>query len=737
MVPENNTRLVSCIMPTYNRRQFVTHAIEYFLRQDYICKELIIIDDGVDKVKDLIPNLANIRYYYLDEKISLGAKLNLACEYAQGDILINWDDDDWYAPNRITYQVSALNDDDIELCGINKLWYYDIPNCQAYKYTYPVNQRVWLLGSSLCYTRQLWTENRFADVDVGMDAYFVWGTAEDKIAVLTNTNIAVHMIHGSNVSEKLTDGPWWQRSTISELQDIMFDDLTKYYHSGNAELIRLKNVSDAAEYSIQQITPLKNIFACCVHENEDCVIDLVKNLHYHDPESIILLYNGGDDQQFFSGKFPYAKYNAVICANPKKIRWGYLHDFALDCMGFCLKNYLFDIITIVDSDQLCLRPGYSFNMARVMQPLRNVGIFSNLPQRITQHDIHIYTSVQAFKEYDLWKPFLNTFENGESNFLHWSFWPSTVFTIDAVKELVKIFKNNSLLQQIMQKSEIWATEEVVLPTLTALLGFKIEVNPNSYDFVQYKKNFSSTEVDEALDRSDAYWLHPVKREYHDAVRNQVRRKFDNYNECHCESKSSNHMLSTVQLLVKVKNIIGWLDETEADLLLSATLKACIELPKPHSIVEVGSFQGKSTVLFGSVIKAYFPDAKVYAIDPHEGIVGDTDRVVEALEPTLNAFTRNIKEQGLTDQVKLIKDYSFNVVWDKPISLLFIDGMHDYMNVARDFNHFDKWVSRGAYVAFHDYADYFPGVMGFVNELLATGSYMETGRAKSMIVLQKL
>ena len=36
--------LVSCIMPTYNRRQFVSQAIKYFLRQDYARKELIILN---------------------------------------------------------------------------------------------------------------------------------------------------------------------------------------------------------------------------------------------------------------------------------------------------------------------------------------------------------------------------------------------------------------------------------------------------------------------------------------------------------------------------------------------------------------------------------------------------------------------------------------------------------------------------------------------------------------------
>ncbi|MBL4674757.1 MAG: class I SAM-dependent methyltransferase [Mucilaginibacter sp.] len=196
------------------------------------------------------------------------------------------------------------------------------------------------------------------------------------------------------------------------------------------------------------------------------------------------------------------------------------------------------------------------------------------------------------------------------------------------------------------------------------------------------------------------------------------------------------MLSTTQLFEKVKNVSGWLHEAEADALMSATLKACIELPSPNVIVEVGSYQGKSTVLFGSLLKTYFPDARVYAIDPHEGVVSNNDTELGGLPPTLDAFKRNINAAGLDEQVELINDYSFNVIWDKPISLLFIDGLHDYLNVSRDFKHFAQWISPGGYVAFHDYANYFPGVMQFVDETLATQSYTESGRAGSIIVLQK-
>ncbi|MXV49663.1 hypothetical protein GS399_01665 [Pedobacter sp. HMF7647] len=193
---------------------------------------------------------------------------------------------------------------------------------------------------------------------------------------------------------------------------------------------------------------------------------------------------------------------------------------------------------------------------------------------------------------------------------------------------------------------------------------------------------------------------------------------------------------TLPLLKKIQAIDGWLSEKEADLLLSVTLKSCIDLPPPHNLVEVGSYKGKSTVLLGSTIKSYFPEAKVYAIDPHEGQIGAQGQSMHTVAPTLDTFLKNIQASGVAAQVELIKDVSYHVVWNKPISLLFIDGLHDHFNVARDFGHFSDWVSAGGYIAFHDYSPYYPGVVKFVDEVLATGRYRKVQHEDSMMVIQK-
>lgn len=95
-----NTPLVSCIMPTRNRRRFVSGSIRCFLEQDYEPRELLILEDGDDTVRDCVPADARIRYWRQDRPLSVGAKRNALCREARGEIIVHWDDDDWYPPWR-------------------------------------------------------------------------------------------------------------------------------------------------------------------------------------------------------------------------------------------------------------------------------------------------------------------------------------------------------------------------------------------------------------------------------------------------------------------------------------------------------------------------------------------------------------------------------------------------------------------------------------------------------------
>ncbi len=487
---------------------------------------------------------------------------------------------------------------------------------------------------------------------------------------------------------------------------------------------------------------LRNVFACLVHESPECVADLVRNLRALDPSSEILLYNGGKDRSLLAG-FPFERYGAIVHPHPKPHEWGRLHEFALDCMRFCLSRPGFDTLTIVDSDQLAARPGYSEHLARALAARSGVGLFGSSPGPQPRPS-RIGPVASAHRELDLWRPWLRRFPDGEEKFVHWTFWPSTVITADASRDLLQLLASDAELQGILRQSRIWATEEILLPTLIALLGYEIAAHPCSYDFVKYKETFSRKQIEGALARPDVFWIHPVLRRYDDPLRKLIRERLGHYHGAAASGPApagpetdGPGLLPTLPVLERMRQIPGWLEDEEADLLLAGVSRALTDLPAPHTVVEVGSYCGRSTVVLGSAVQALRPAGRVHAIDPHLGQVGALDQGLQSGTPTFEKLRANLAANGLTDTVQVVRKCSFEVDWQGPISFLLIDGLHDYVNVARDFFHFEAAVVPGGYVAFHDYADYYPGVRTFVDELLATGRYRKVHLAKSLLVVRKL
>ena len=221
--PRTFTRpLVSCIMPTHNRRAFVPRAVQQFLAQDYRRRELIIIDDGTDIVADLVPPHPWIRYVRYERRMTLGSKRNAACELAAGELIAHWDDDDWMAPWRLSYQVQALRDHpDAELCGLTHVLFYDPAERRAFEYVTEPDAPRWVAGGTLCYRRASWQAHRFADVDRGEDTRFVRATASDHILPLPDHRFYVATIHAGSLTRRRIRPPRWQPRGVEEVERVM------------------------------------------------------------------------------------------------------------------------------------------------------------------------------------------------------------------------------------------------------------------------------------------------------------------------------------------------------------------------------------------------------------------------------------------------------------------------------------------------------------------------------------
>jgi glycosyltransferase involved in cell wall biosynthesis len=87
--------------------------------------EWIIIDDGTDKIEDLVKDVPQIKYFKYDKKMTLGKKRNLMHDKSKGDIIVYMDDDDYYPPERVSHAVEMLTNNKKALCaGSSELYIY-------------------------------------------------------------------------------------------------------------------------------------------------------------------------------------------------------------------------------------------------------------------------------------------------------------------------------------------------------------------------------------------------------------------------------------------------------------------------------------------------------------------------------------------------------------------------------------------------------------------------------------
>ena len=121
--------IVSVCTPTFNRRPFIPTMFECFRNQTYPKDriEWIIVDDGTDRIKDLVESsgITQIKYFELPKKVSLGEKRNYMHSKASGSIIVYMDDDDYYPPERISHAVDKLMDNREALCaGSSEIYIY-------------------------------------------------------------------------------------------------------------------------------------------------------------------------------------------------------------------------------------------------------------------------------------------------------------------------------------------------------------------------------------------------------------------------------------------------------------------------------------------------------------------------------------------------------------------------------------------------------------------------------------
>jgi hypothetical protein len=157
------------------------------------------------------------------------------------------------------------------------------------------------------------------------------------------------------------------------------------------------------------------------------------------------------------------------------------------------------------------------------------------------------------------------------------------------------------------------------------------------------------------------------------------------------------------LLPHYYTIDGWLLECEAVALYDLARK----LPPASKIIEIGSWQGKSTYCLARGLR----NGRIIVIDPFNGRAGGDiesetlfQKLIDEQKPDLlSRFKENMKRAGVSSLIDIWQGYSQDHVGKTPrCDLLFIDGDHSIEGCKFDYQNYAPMISPGGYLVFHDY-----------------------------------
>ena len=175
-----------------------------------------------------------------------------------------------------------------------------------------------------------------------------------------------------------------------------------------------------------------------------------------------------------------------------------------------------------------------------------------------------------------------------------------------------------------------------------------------------------------------------------------------------------------QVWASAHRIGGWLTAEQARLLWDAAGT----VPPGGRLLEIGSHQGRSTVVLGAAARER--PATVVAVDPHlaGGMFGG--------RATRELFLANVAAADLADVIELVQEKSTDLRprWDQPLDLLYVDGKHDYWTVRDDL----RWVDHlgaGAPVLVHDAFSSIGVTLGLLVHVLPGRRLRYLGRAGSL------
>lgn len=252
-------------------------------------------------------------------------------------------------------------------------------------------------------------------------------------------------------------------------------------------------------------------FAILAHENEEVLINQIKNIKYFNPRCKIILYNGGMDPTFG------LKSNIPICPKSRPLKKEKLGRFFLDIMTWLEETKEeYDYLVNLDSDVMFIKRGYEEYLNEHMQGYDCMGINMGI-QRSPRDAPHWVPGMNMWSEWAKWQPFFGT-----------DYFCGTLNSMQVYRNeiVTKLLENLDIvkLETLFQVTEVYALEEILYATLAVRCGGKHRSYPSECaEFVGWVP-LSIEQLDTALKKKDVYFVHPIDRTMDNPSRQWLTKK---------------------------------------------------------------------------------------------------------------------------------------------------------------------------------------------------------------------
>ena len=225
---------VSVITPTYNRESFHKQLLYCVRTQIFDDFEWLVLDDSPHPSK-LLSNLSApwISYSHMERSLSLGEKRNWLVQRAKGDVIIQFDDDDYYSSKYISTLYSFMDINNLDFANLRAwylldrrhdfLGYWDLTNKEGIHFRLaPDNVGVFRFGKpgnpdnlpaleadmhlgwgfGYAYRKHVWERSKFADKNWNEEMTI--SLFADKhlksSGLIDTTGLCLHLLHPGSTS---------------------------------------------------------------------------------------------------------------------------------------------------------------------------------------------------------------------------------------------------------------------------------------------------------------------------------------------------------------------------------------------------------------------------------------------------------------------------------------------------------------------------------------------------------